>query len=64
MNQHSVKSTPCMRAGDLVQCDTVSDAPYRKVLAVRDESILIDFGNWKGWVPSEAFKIILSGGRS
>lgn len=52
------------QVGDLVQCDTVPDAPYREVLAVRDESILIDFGGWKGWVPSEAFKIILSGGRA
>lgn len=52
------------QVGDLVQCDTVPDAPYREVLAVRGESILIDFGGWKGWVPSEAFKIILSGGRA
>lgn len=64
MNQNSEKSTPCMRKGDLVQCDTVPDAPYREVLAVRGDSILINFGSWMGWVPSEAFKIILSGGRA
>lgn len=50
--------------GDLVQCDTVQNAPLREVLAVSNESILIDFGGWKGWVPCEAFKIILSGGRA
>ena len=64
MNQQSVKLTPCMRQGDLVQCDTVPDAPYREVLDVRDDSILIDFGGWKGWVPSEAFTLVLSGGKA
>ena len=64
MTEHSVKLTPCMRQGDLVQCDTVPDAPYREVLDVRDDSILIDFGGWKGWVPSEAFTLVLSGGKA
>lgn len=64
MNQQPVKSTPCMREGDLVQCDTVPDAPYRQVLGVRDDFILIDFGNWKGWVASEAFKHVLSEGKA
>ena len=41
MNQ-PVKLTPCMREGDLVQCDTVPDAPYRQVLGVCDDFILID----------------------
>ena len=53
-----------MREGDLVQCDTVPDAPYRQVLGVRDDFILIDFGNWKGWVASEAFKHVLSEGKA
>ena len=48
------------KTGDLVQIDTISDAPFREVLGVNGLYILIDFGVWKGWVTGEAYKHILS----
>ena len=48
------------KTGDLVQIDTMPDAPFREVLDVNGLYILIDFGVWRGWVIAEAYKHILS----
>ena len=57
-----------MKIGDIVQCDSVADAPYRTVLGVKTEDgqqyILINFGNWSGWVPVDAYKHILCNSES